>query len=231
MERVCKICGKIIERKGNTQICVECKTKICEECGKKFIARYKTQRFCSKSCWHKSKELAEQGKVNMSVINKKYRKENYKRMTENNPAKDPKVRTKIKNTQIANGTYYVFNGKRGGNGAPLSQAQKVLALALQWKVEIPIKMAEHIPVGGRKKWCDDNHIPTCYKIDIGNEILKIAIEVDGKSHYMASRKEADRKKTKWLNKLGWKVLRFTNKEILTNISKVLSEIQKEIQAA
>ena len=54
--------------------------------------------------------------------------------------------------------------------------------------------------------------PTCYKVDIGNEALKIAIELDGQSHY-GKRKELDAKKDAMLVSLGWKVYRVKNWQV------------------
>jgi very-short-patch-repair endonuclease len=56
--------------------------------------------------------------------------------------------------------------------------------------------------------------PNCYKVDIGNKNLKIAIEIDGGSHCSLSRKNQDLKKTKLLTSLGWKVLRLSNQKAL-----------------
>ena len=72
--------------------------------------------------------------------------------------------------------------------------------------------------------------PPAYKVDIGSIPLKIAIEVDGFSHCSLARKELDKKKEKFLGGLGWTVLRFSNKEVLENLTKcvqmVLSTISK-----
>jgi very-short-patch-repair endonuclease len=55
--------------------------------------------------------------------------------------------------------------------------------------------------------------PSHYKIDIAEPKQKIAIEVDGNSHH--SRKALDTKKDAKLRSLGWIVLRFWNRDILT----------------
>jgi very-short-patch-repair endonuclease len=55
--------------------------------------------------------------------------------------------------------------------------------------------------------------PSHYKIDIAEPNLKIAIEVDGFSHH--SRRLLDQKKDEKLRSLGWGVLRFWNRDILT----------------
>ena len=94
---------------------------------------------------------------------------------------------------------------RGGNGSGATVAQQTLkdALGPEWVMEFALSLGRRTP-----GW------PTCYKIDLANLRLQVAIEVDGFSHVAMVRKEQDRKKTEKLISLGWKVLRFTNKAIL-----------------
>ncbi len=53
----------------------------------------------------------------------------------------------------------------------------------------------------------------------------LVIEADGGQH--SFEKGKDETRDKWLNKEGFKVLRFWNNEILTNIEGVLEVIKKE----
>lgn len=69
------------------------------------------------------------------------------------------------------------------------------------------------------------NIAYSYKVDLAIVDKKIAIEVDGKSHLRKSIKEKDEKKTKVLNFLNWKVVRFTNTEIDTDLSGCLKAIE------
>ncbi len=55
---------------------------------------------------------------------------------------------------------------------------------------------------------------------------KLVVEVDGKIH--ESQKEYDAERTKILNQNGFKVIRFTNQQVIENIEKVLEEIEKEL---
>jgi very-short-patch-repair endonuclease len=72
--------------------------------------------------------------------------------------------------------------------------------------------------------------PPCYKVDIGEPTLKIAIEVDGMSHNSLERRKQDRKKEAFLRGLGWTVLRFSNREVTERLEEcvqtVLSIISK-----
>jgi hypothetical protein len=57
--------------------------------------------------------------------------------------------------------------------------------------------------------------PPVYKVDLGFPDEKLAIEADGGTHgTWDNRKEKDLKKDKFLKDLGWKVLRYSNREIL-----------------
>ena len=57
----------------------------------------------------------------------------------------------------------------------------------------------------------------------------IVIEVDGKIH--ENQQEYDAQRTVYLNEKGFKVIRFTNEEIIANIDPVLEEIKKCIKAS
>jgi len=93
----------------------------------------------------------------------------------------------------------------GGKGRGLTEPQKILLRALGdgWEAEYPV------PVNPRR-----DGLPTCYYLDLANPVMMVAIEVDGATHYLAEVKEADAKKTAFLNGRGWTVFRFWNREIL-----------------
>ncbi len=57
---------------------------------------------------------------------------------------------------------------------------------------------------------------------------KLVIEVDGKIHLMNDNPAYDKFRTEQLEALGLKVIRFTNEEVLGNISGVLEEIRKHL---
>ena len=59
---------------------------------------------------------------------------------------------------------------------------------------------------------------------------KLIVEVDGKYHNTKEHKEAEKLRTKILNDLGYKVIRFTNEEVIGNIDAVLSQISKKINS-
>lgn len=206
--------------------------KICAnpECGKEFELdpRYKKKRFCSTTCAnscvaHKTM-LVEARKIWIRDNPDQYlawRKKCSERMKKNNPSKLQENVEKISTTKRANGTLNVWHGIRGGNGQETPVPQKILALALGWELEVAIPTKKSRGSG----------YPSCYKIDIANHKLKIGIEVDGCSHYGDKRRERDQKKQQLLESQGWKILRFTNKEVMNDLSMVLSQIKKEYRGS
>ncbi|MEZ8722281.1 endonuclease domain-containing protein [Vibrio pomeroyi] len=58
--------------------------------------------------------------------------------------------------------------------------------------------------------------------------LKLAIEIDGNSHFSEQAQAYDHQRTLDLNKLGIKMLRFTNNEVNQNLEEVLVKIINSI---
>jgi very-short-patch-repair endonuclease len=57
----------------------------------------------------------------------------------------------------------------------------------------------------------------------------LVIEIDGDVHSNSYQKERDFERTKFLNGLGIRVIRFNNEEIFHNIDVVMEKIKKELQ--
>jgi very-short-patch-repair endonuclease len=57
---------------------------------------------------------------------------------------------------------------------------------------------------------------------------RLVIEVDGPVHSNSERKEHDENRTAELDRLGIRVIRFTNKEIKTNIKRVMQTIRQTV---
>jgi hypothetical protein len=105
-------------------------------------------------------------------------------------------------------------GVTGGSGRPPSESHKMLADALSLPIEYPVKSGLKRSLGFK----------AVYHIDIANPDVKLAIEVDGKSHRYGLWPERDRKKTQVLNDLGWTVLRFTNEEIKDDLESCVQKV-------
>ena len=58
----------------------------------------------------------------------------------------------------------------------------------------------------------------------------LIIEVDGLIHQLPENKTSDEARTKWLEGEGYRVIRFTNKEVLLNLDAVIEEIKEALLA-
>ena len=58
--------------------------------------------------------------------------------------------------------------------------------------------------------------------------VKLIIEVDGGYHNKGNQPTLDEKRTEWLEKKGYKVIRFTNEEVLSDIKNVIIKIKNEV---
>ncbi len=67
-----------------------------------------------------------------------------------------------------------------------------------------------------------------YIVDFYCPRAKLGIEVDGGQHFVGEKVEDDRIKDEHMISLGFKVLRFTNTEVLTNIEGVIERIIENI---
>jgi very-short-patch-repair endonuclease len=63
-----------------------------------------------------------------------------------------------------------------------------------------------------------------YRADFGSLRLKLLIEVDGEIHNEPARRREDRNRTIWLENEGYRVLRFSNREVTTDMNSVLGAI-------
>ena len=134
------------------------------------------------------------------------------RMKKNNPMYDPEIREKTIQSLKKSGTHPRV---LGGNGRGLTKGQKLLLswLGRGWWPELVIPTEISAP-----------DVPTNYKVDIANIWYGIAIEVDGGSHKGAAARAEDARKDAFLKSKGWSVLRFRNKEVLTDTERVKAEI-------
>jgi hypothetical protein len=198
----------------------------CARCGKTFCYEAKgTKRrgFCGGSCAAKTRMESPERKELSRKVALKYLAGSQKgiknpatalRMRLNNPMMNLEAREKMRQKLIGK----KFK-ERGGNGK-LTTQQILLQSILKIPVEYPIKTAgvKHLFSG----------LPNSYKVDLAIPERKIAIEVDGKSHKLSSKKAQDKKKEDVLKALGWRVLRFWNEEVTMNtdtcIQKILSMI-------
>lgn len=135
------------------------------------------------------------------------------RMRERNPMRIDSVRLKMTETLHRIGHR---PKTRGGNGNPIPEPQRMIADALQWETEVIVRTGFKSGSKGR---------PNHYKIDVANRALLIAIEIDGGSHFSRARQAQDKRKDHFLLSKGWLVMRFMNKEILSNLEACINAIR------
>lgn len=68
-----------------------------------------------------------------------------------------------------------------------------------------------------------------YIVDFYCPAAKLIIEVDGSQHFQAEQLEYDRMRDDFLTGLGFKILRFSNLEVLRNIEGVIEVIEKSVR--
>ena len=193
---------------------------ICRQCGQAVLVmgaqlyQVITGRiYCSRACSNAFRATV--GRANMIATNKKGASA---RMKARNPMYRPEIRAKV--SASMQGKKLV---KRGGNGANLPQPQALLLKALghTWEAELIIPTRNKDPI---------LRLPHAYKVDLGLQELKLAIEVDGQSHRSLQRQAQDKKKQQFLQSIGWTVLRFWNKQVMEHLEEcvqtVLSTISK-----
>lgn len=63
-----------------------------------------------------------------------------------------------------------------------------------------------------------------YIIDFALPTVKVAIEVDDKSHNRADKRRKDAERSEWLSRRGWRVVRTTNDEVLADPAAALDRL-------
>ena len=68
-----------------------------------------------------------------------------------------------------------------------------------------------------------------YIVDFLCPDCKLIIEVDGDYHTELTQQHDDEIRTRWLENAGYKVIRFTNEQVLNDIDNVIEEINNYLQ--
>ena len=72
------------------------------------------------------------------------------------------------------------------------------------------------------------HIIGDYIVDFLCVSSKLIIELDGGYHLLPEQKTSDELRSEWLQSKGYRVIRFTNEELFSNIDKVLETIKDNL---
>ena len=68
-----------------------------------------------------------------------------------------------------------------------------------------------------------------FVIDFYSPILKLAIEIDGESHFKDGMAEYDRERQNYIESLGIRFIRFTNNDVYENLDGVLESIALKVR--
>ncbi len=96
-----------------------------------------------------------------------------------------------------------------------TDAEALLWHHLRARRLLNFKFRRQVPIGGK------------YIVDFLCCEARLIIEVDGSQH--STQMEYDRKRTAWLEKQGFQVVRYWNNEVLGKIDSVLSDICFRLQ--
>jgi len=67
-----------------------------------------------------------------------------------------------------------------------------------------------------------------YVVDFVSFDKKLVVEIDGGQHNEGKTKERDEERTAWLKEKGYRVVRFWNNEVLTNLEGVLENMREAL---
>lgn len=140
---------------------------------------------------------------------------------ENNPSCKPEVRQKI--SEIRKKEYEDGVNKCGWLGPqkfPTDSEKAIYAGMIKMGFVWNLHILTGQPVGGR--------LAANYHLDFGHEELKLCVEIDGNSHRGTKRKSRDQRKDDFLKSQGWIVVRYTNKQVLSNPANIIKEIKAKM---
>lgn len=182
--------------------CIECRSKIAVVTGKNQLlnTRRTGRAWCSKACFATWKS-----RLSSATMARTNRKHASARMIARNPMRIEATRKRVSRTlrRMGHGPRV-----RGGNGTGPTKAEATLYAALGPGWEISHVFTTKMGRG--------SGYPNHYKIDLAHAASRTAVEVDGLSHSLLSRREQDAKKQALLESRGWRVLRFTNAEVMAD---------------
>ncbi len=70
-----------------------------------------------------------------------------------------------------------------------------------------------------------------YIVDFVSHAAKLIVEIDGGQHFEDEQEKRDARRTRFFERKGYRVLRFSNLDVMSNRSGVLERIAEAVQAA
>jgi very-short-patch-repair endonuclease len=93
----------------------------------------------------------------------------------------------------------------------LTDAERFLWFRLRRKQILGVQFYRQKPIGN-------------YIVDFYAPSARLVVEVDGSQHIELAQAEKDRRRTAYLNQIGFRVLRYSDRQVLTELESVLEEI-------
>jgi very-short-patch-repair endonuclease len=109
-----------------------------------------------------------------------------------------------------------LKGKARSLRAKLTDAEQRLWARLRRKQILGVQFYRQKPLG---KYIADFYAPGA----------RLVVEVDGSQHFDPRRAEHDRRRTVYLKRLGLRVLRFTDRQVLLELDSVAEEIFRAVE--
>jgi hypothetical protein len=132
--------------------------------------------------------------------------------SERNPFNNPAIQARARIASAKAGYAHLT----GGNGTGPTTPERILLDYLPGLVpNFAISLGKH-----------KAGYPTNYKVDLAIPELKIGVEADGQTHNSSEGRERDSKKDEMLSSMGWLILRFPNKRILSQTASVVESIKR-----
>jgi very-short-patch-repair endonuclease len=119
------------------------------------------------------------------------------------------------------------NMKRIFNKTSERQKRKALRKAMPEAEIILWSKIQKKQIAGYKFRCQYGVGP--FVVDFYCAERKLAIEIDGDSHYQIGAEERDRKRQNWIEQYGIRFLRFTNDDVRKNLYGVLEAIEEAVK--
>ena len=111
------------------------------------------------------------------------------------------------------------------NGDLIRTARALRKNATPWEKSLWCFFLKDYPVRFQRQKVLDNYI-----VDFYCAKAKLAVELDGSTHYTAKGKANDSQRTQKLNQLGVKILRFSNLEVDKSFYEVCSVIDNTVKS-
>ncbi len=73
------------------------------------------------------------------------------------------------------------------------------------------------------------HVIGSFIVDLVCIETKLVVEIDGGYHSQPDQQASDEERTAWLESQGFKVIRFSNAEVMQNTTKVLRKIKENLK--